>query len=140
MSFILGVKWVSKIQVWYLIFAVNACEASHGVGTSFAPNAVSRSHGLQITTIPLIRLLLLFNKHNKDRLQIQTHSEISKFSICNEACPTQSRVACTKVSGKLRLLAMTTLILMKITDSKKGTMSIAIRHLKQHVPHLNAIY
>jgi len=37
-------------------------------------------------------------------------------------------------------LAMTTLILMKITDSKKGTILIAIRHLKQVVPHLNPIY
>jgi hypothetical protein len=29
---------------------------------------------------------------------------------------------------------------VKITDSKKGTMLIAIRHLTQVVPHLNPIY
>jgi hypothetical protein len=62
------------------------------------------------------------------------------ISICNEACHTQSETAHTKVSGKLWLLAMTTLILMKNTDSKKGTLPIAIRHLKQYVPHPNAIY
>jgi hypothetical protein len=38
------------------------------------------------------------------------------------------------------LLAMTTLVLMKITDSKKGTMLIVIRHLKQVVHHLNPDY
>jgi len=37
-------------------------------------------------------------------------------------------------------LAMTTLILMKITDSKNGTMLIAIQHLKQALPHLNPPY
>jgi len=35
----------------------------------------------------------LFNRNNRDHLQIQTHREISRFSICNEACPTQRRVA-----------------------------------------------
>jgi hypothetical protein len=34
---------------------------------------------------------------------------------------------------------MTTLILMKITDSKKGKILTAIRHLKQVVPLLNSI-
>jgi hypothetical protein len=28
------------------------------------------------------------------------HSEISRLAICNEACPTQWKVACTKASGK----------------------------------------
>jgi len=32
---------------------------------------------------------------------------------------------------------MTTLILIKITDSKKEAMLIAIRHLKQVVPQMN---
>jgi len=40
---------------------------------------------------------------------------------------------------KIWLLAMTTLITMKITDSKKRTMLIAIRHLKQFFSHLNPI-
>jgi hypothetical protein len=38
------------------------------------------------------------------------------------------------------LLAMTALVLMKITDSKKEKMLIAIRHLKQGVHHLNPNY
>jgi hypothetical protein len=38
------------------------------------------------------------------------------------------------------LLAMTPLILITITDSKKGKMLLVIRHLKQAVPHLNHIY
>jgi len=41
---------------------------------------------------------------------------------------------------KIRLLAMRTLILVKMTDSTKGTMLTAIRHLKQPVPHLKPIY
>ena len=39
-------------------------------------------------------------KHNRHHLHIQAHSEISKLIICNDACPTQWRVLCTKVSGK----------------------------------------
>jgi len=38
------------------------------------------------------------------------------------------------------LLVMKTLVLMKITDSKNGTMLIVIRHLKQVVHHLNPNY
>jgi hypothetical protein len=48
----------------------------------------------------LSNLLLLFNKHNGDHLQIQTHIEVFRFAICNESCPTQWRVSCTKTSGK----------------------------------------
>ena len=55
-----------------------------------------RSHGLEGTKRPLDRLLLLFNRQNTDDRQIQTKSEISSSTICNEACPTQWRVACTK--------------------------------------------
>ena len=62
----------------------------------FAPNAVRRSHGLEGTKRPIIRLLLLFNKHKIYHLQIQTHSEITRFAVCKENCTTQRRVACTK--------------------------------------------
>ena len=47
----------------------------------------SNSHGLKGTRIPLAQLLLLFNKYNRDHLQIQTHSEISRSAIGIEACP-----------------------------------------------------
>jgi len=40
------------------------------------------------TKRPLILLLLLLNRYNRDRLKIQTHSEISIFAISNESCPT----------------------------------------------------
>ena len=38
--------------------------------------------------------------NNRDHLQIQTYSEISRFAICNVACPTKQRDSCTKASGK----------------------------------------
>jgi hypothetical protein len=66
----------------------------------YAPNAVRHSHGLEETKRPLIQLLLVFYEHNRDQLQIQTHSEMSWFAICNEACPTQWRVASIKASRK----------------------------------------
>jgi len=34
--------------------------------------------------------------NNRDHLQTQTQSEISRFSICTRICPTQWRVACTR--------------------------------------------
>jgi hypothetical protein len=40
---------------------------------------------------------------------------------------------------KFRLLMMIILILIKITDSKKGTIMTEIQHLKHVVPHLNSI-
>ena len=40
--------------------------------------------------------LLLFNKHERYNLQIQTHCKIPKFAVYNENCTTQRRVACTK--------------------------------------------
>jgi len=48
------------------------------------------------TKRPLIGLLRLFNKHNRDHIQIQIHSEMSRFAICNDSCPKQRRVACIK--------------------------------------------
>jgi hypothetical protein len=58
------------------------------MGKWFMPNAVRRSHSSKGTKRPLIRLLLLFNKHNWEQLEIQTDSEISRFAICNDSCPT----------------------------------------------------
>ena len=45
--------------------------------------------------ILLIHLLLLFNKHKRDHLQIQTHSEISWSATC-----IQWRAACSTTFGK----------------------------------------
>jgi len=78
----------------------NVCEPSYGIGTWVMPNPVHHSHGLEWTKKQLIWLLLLFNKHNRDHIQNQTHSEISRYGTCNEAYPTQWRVACTKASRK----------------------------------------
>jgi hypothetical protein len=76
-------------------------EAFDRIGKIFAAYSVRRSHGREGTKRQIIRLLLLFKLLNRDKLQIQTHSEISRFSICNEACPTPRRVAaCTKASAK----------------------------------------
>ena len=52
----------------------NVCEASDRMGKWFAPTAVRPTHGLERTKRPLILLLLSFNKHNRYRLQIQTHT------------------------------------------------------------------
>jgi hypothetical protein len=41
---------------------------------------------------------------------------------------------------EIGLLAMKTLILAKITNNKKGTILMAMRHMKQGVPHLNSFY
>ena len=43
----------------------------------FAPDAFRLSHGLEGNKRTLKRLLLLFNKHNKEHLQIHTHVEFS---------------------------------------------------------------
>jgi len=67
----------------------------------FIPNAIHRSHGLEGTNRPLLRLLLLFHQHNRDRLQIETYSEISRSAICNEACNTHQRIACTRLPENL---------------------------------------
>jgi len=74
-------------------------KATHTMGKWFVLNAIHHSCGLDGTKRPLTWLLLLFNKHRKDHLQIQTHSEmhkvseISRFSTCSETCPTRWRVA-----------------------------------------------
>jgi len=89
------------------------------------------SWDMKLTHIPL---LLLFNIHNRDHLQIQTDSEISRFYICNK-----TDLSHTKPLENLFLI-MTSLILIEIMNSKTGTMLTAIWHLKQAVPHLNPVY
>jgi len=66
----LGAKWVTKIKVVPLCLLCNVCKDSHKMGKWFAPNAVRRSHGLEGTKTPLVRLLLLFNRQNTDYMQI----------------------------------------------------------------------
>jgi len=70
------------------------------MGNYFAPNAIRSSHRLEETERPLIKLLFLFNKHSWDQLQIQVHTELSRFFLCSEACPTQRTVAYNKTFGK----------------------------------------
>jgi hypothetical protein len=72
-----------------LCLLCNVCKDSYRMGIWFAPNAVHRSHGLEGTRRPLVRLLLLFNRQNTDDMQIRTPSEMSRSAICNKACPTQ---------------------------------------------------
>jgi hypothetical protein len=54
--------------------------------------------------------------------------------------PHSEELPVPKPPENLDFLAMTTLILPKIMDSKKRTMLTVIQHLKQVVPHLNPIY
>jgi hypothetical protein len=101
MSFIVGVKCVTKTNVGPLHLSRSVYGASHTMGKWFAPNAVLLSHSLEGIGRPLIQLLLLFKQHNRNHPQIQTNSEISKSAISNKAVPTQVRISCTKSSGKL---------------------------------------
>jgi len=100
------------------------------------PFAVPMVWGNQNTTHPIVyfRLTNITGVIFKSK-----HSETSRFAICNEAYPTQWRVTYQSFR-KIWLVAMTTLILMKITNSKKRTVLNTIPHLKQVVPHLNSIY
>ena len=62
-------------------------KASHRMGKWFAPNAVRRSRGMEGTKRPVIRVLLLFHKHKRNHLQIQTHSEMSRFATAVRPVP-----------------------------------------------------
>jgi hypothetical protein len=83
-----GCKEAMKINLGPSHLLCKVCEASHGMGKWFALNALRHPHGLQGTERPLIRLLLLLNKHRGDHLQIPSHSQISRFVICKALCPT----------------------------------------------------
>ena len=48
-TFILSLKWVTKINVGLLIFVWNVCETSYSMGKSFKPNAFRRPHRLEGT-------------------------------------------------------------------------------------------
>jgi hypothetical protein len=84
------------------------------MGKWLAPNAPHCSHCLEETKRPLIQLIRLFNKHNRDHLQIQTHSE---------------EVHVPKPLEKLTFSDDNS-----DSDEEKGTMLILIQHLKQVVP------
>ena len=131
LSFILGVKWVPKIKDGPFTFVVERVWGFLRDGE--VARAKCRSPSPRFEGNQMATHLLLFIKHNKNHLEIQRLGEISRFAICSEAGPTQWRVACAKPSGK-------SFSHDKITDSKKGTMLIATRHLKQVVHHLNPNY
>jgi hypothetical protein len=102
----------------------------------FAAPKVSRE-----TITPLFRLLLFFNKHNRDHLQIQTCSENIQISHLYWELHHKVKSCLYQSLRKMWLLAMTTVILMNIKDSQKGTMFTENwHHLKQAVYHLNFIY
>jgi hypothetical protein len=128
-----GCKVGDKDTSWAPHICCVKCEASHKMNKWFAPKAIRLSNGLEETKRPIIQLLRLFNKHYRDHLQIHTHNEISTSAIYNEACPSQRR-------EEIWLVAMTTLILINITDSMKGPMLNAIWHLKKVVTHLNHVH
>ena len=93
MSFILGVKWMNKLKLnpSYLLCMCVRLPTGWVNSSRQMPLAIPMVGGGMKR--PLTWLLLLFNRNNRDHLQIQTRREISRFSICNEACPTQRRVA-----------------------------------------------
>jgi hypothetical protein len=73
MSSVLGVKWMTKIKVEPLIFVVQlVCEGSNEMVKWCAQNAVQHSQFLEGNKRTLIPLLLLFNKHKRDHIQIHT--------------------------------------------------------------------
>ena len=85
------------------------------------------------------RLLLLFNKNNRDRIQIQTYSEVSRFAIYNEVCATQSKLPVTQHLENLTFGDDNS-----DSDEKHGQQEVDNvdynRHCKHVVPHLNPIY
>jgi hypothetical protein len=84
-----GRKAGNQDKIWVHHICYVTCAAFHRMGKWFASNAFHHSHVLEGTKRPLIRLLLLFNKHNREHLQIQTHSKVSSSATCKEACLTQ---------------------------------------------------
>jgi len=117
----------------------NVCETSHRLGTWLAPNAIRCSHGLREPKYHSYNCLLSFDKRNTCHLQIQTQWNIQ---ICHLQWDLSHRLkSCLYQSfRKIWLVAMTTVILKKITNSKKRTVLTAIRHLKQVVPQLNLLW
>jgi hypothetical protein len=80
-------------------------------------NVFYHSHGLNKTKRLVIHpTVTLFNKHNRDRIQIHTLSEISRFSIYNEACATKWELP--EPQPLKYLSAMTSLILIKHGQQK----------------------
>jgi hypothetical protein len=76
MNFVLSVKCATKIKVEPLIFVVQLVyEVSHRMFKWSAQNAVQHSHCLEGTKRTLILLLLLFDKHKRDHIQIHIHSK-----------------------------------------------------------------
>ena len=80
-----------------------------------------------------------FNKRN--RITSKSKHTVKYPDLPSAMRPVQnSEELPVPMPTEIWILAMTTLILVKITDSKKGTMLIAIQHFMQVVPHLNPIY
>jgi len=65
------------------------------MGKWFEPNVVRHSQGLEGTKRPLIKFLLLSNKHERDQFQ---QNGITRFVICSEAYLTWWRVVYSKAS------------------------------------------
>jgi len=73
-------------------------------------------------------MLLLLKKIIQDHLQIHTHSEIS-----HAMRPLPLSVELPVPKPPENILATTSLLLMKITNSKNGTKLIAVRHMEKVV-------
>jgi hypothetical protein len=106
---------------------------------SFSRQMPLPSLSLKRTKRPLIILSVSFNKHNRDRAnpdtQLNTQISHLQWGLSHTA------LSCLYHSlRKMSLSATTPLILMKITDGKKGTMFIVIRRLKHFVRQLNPTY
>jgi hypothetical protein len=82
-------------------------------------------------------MLLLFNKYNKDHLQIQTHSEISH---ARRPLPLSVQLPVPKPPENILAMTALMLMLMKITDSKVGTKLVAVRRMKLVVLRFKQIY
>ena len=85
MSFF-GCKVGDKDKSWVLrIYCVTCVRLLTGRVNFFAPNAVRRSHGLEGTKRPLIRLILLFNKHKRWSHLYRARSKITELLIPTHA-------------------------------------------------------
>jgi hypothetical protein len=82
-----GCKAVDQDKIWFPHICCVKCVRPLQDGYMIHTRCHLTSPGLEGTRIPLFWFLCLFNKCNRDHLQIQTHSEISRSAIGIEACP-----------------------------------------------------
>jgi hypothetical protein len=103
----------------------------------FAPIAIRRTHGLEKTKTALTRLLLLTNIKG---ITSKSNHTLQYPDLLSTVRPVTHNEEWSITKPPENLTFDDKKILMKITESKKGTRLIEIRDWKQVDPHLNHIF